>query len=55
MDKHYISAQQLLDDSFALTMQVFESGFEPDYIVGVWRGGAPVGIAMQELLELLRV
>ena len=30
---------------------VLESGFEPDYIVGVWRGGAPVGIAIQELLK----
>jgi len=55
MDKLYISAQQLLEDSFALAMQVFESGYRPDYIVGVWRGGAPVGIAVQELLELLGI
>ena len=53
MEKHYISAQQLLQDSFALAMAVFESGFQPDFIVGVWRGGAPVGIAVQELLQLL--
>ncbi len=55
MKKHYISAQQLLEDSFALAMQVFESGFRPHYIVGVWRGGAPVGIAVQELLQLLGI
>jgi hypoxanthine phosphoribosyltransferase len=48
--KQYISAQQLLDDSFALGLQVMESGFYPDFIVGIWRGGAPVGIAVQELL-----
>ncbi len=53
MNKHYISAQQLLQDSFALAMAIFESGFKPDFIVGVWRGGAPVGIAVQELLQLL--
>jgi len=53
MDKHYISAQQLLQDSFALAMAVFESGFQPDFIVGVWRGGAPVGIAVHELLQQL--
>lgn len=53
MDKHYITAQQLLQDSFALAMAIFESGFKPDFIVGVWRGGAPVGIAVQELLQLL--
>jgi len=55
MDKVYISAQQLLEDSYTLAMQVFESGYRPDYIVGVWRGGAPVGIAVQELLELLGI
>jgi hypoxanthine phosphoribosyltransferase len=53
MNKHYISAQQLLHDSFALAMAVFDSGFKPEFIVGVWRGGAPVGIAVQELLQLL--
>ena len=53
MNKHYISAQQLLHDSFAVAMAVFESGFKPEFIAGVWRGGAPVGIAVQELLELL--
>jgi len=52
MDKHYITAQQLLEDSFALAMDIFNSGYRPDFIVGVWRGGAPVGIAVQELLEL---
>jgi len=55
MEKHYISAQQLLADSYHLAWKVFESGFRPDYIVGVWRGGAPVGIAVQELLDVLGV
>ncbi|MBM67870.1 MAG: hypoxanthine phosphoribosyltransferase [Haliea sp.] len=55
MHKHYISAQQLLEDSFKLAWQVFESGYRPNYIVGVWRGGAPVGIAVQELLDVLGV
>jgi hypoxanthine phosphoribosyltransferase len=55
MDKHYITASQLLHDSFQLGWQVFESGFRPNYIVGVWRGGAPVGIAVQELLDTLGV
>jgi hypoxanthine phosphoribosyltransferase len=55
LEKFFISAQQLLEDSSAIGMQVFDSGFSPNYIVGVWRGGAPVGIAVQELLELLGV
>lgn len=55
MEKYYISASQLLRDSFELAWKVFESGFRPNYIVGVWRGGAPVGIAVQELLDTLGV
>lgn len=50
-DKQYISAQQLLEDSFELGLRILESGFRPDFIVGIWRGGTPVGIAVQELLE----
>jgi hypoxanthine phosphoribosyltransferase len=51
VSKKYISAQQLLDDSFNLGLQILDSGFIPNYIVGVWRGGTPVGIAVQELLD----
>ncbi|RLQ21568.1 hypoxanthine phosphoribosyltransferase [Seongchinamella sediminis] len=51
MQKTYIDANQLLLDSYELGLMVLESGFRPDYIVGVWRGGAPVGIAIQELLK----
>ena len=50
-EKHYITAEDLLRDSFALGLQVIESGFHPDFIVAVWRGGTPVGIAVQELLK----
>ncbi len=49
--KTYIDAQSLLEDSFRLGMQVLESGFRPSFIVGIWRGGTPVGIAVQELLD----
>mgnify|MGYP000126725303 CR=1 FL=1 len=49
--KTYIDANQLLLDSYELGLMLLESGFKPDYIVGVWRGGAPVGIAIQELLK----
>lgn len=55
MDKIYISPNDLLADAFDLSWQVFDSGFRPDYLLGVWRGGTPVAIAMQELLQLLGV
>jgi hypothetical protein len=55
MDKVYISAEDLLVDSFRLAEQVYKSGFRPNFIVGVWRGGAPVGIAVQEYLDFAGV
>jgi len=54
-DKVYLSAQELLEDSFRLALEVYNSGFRPDFIVGVWRGGTPVGIAVQELLDNMGV
>ena len=55
MKKHFIQADQLLRDSYNLAWKIFESGFKPDYIIGVWRGGAPVGIAVQEFLDFLGI
>ncbi|MFT6268227.1 MAG: hypoxanthine phosphoribosyltransferase [Alphaproteobacteria bacterium] len=40
-----------MQDSFKVASQVFEDGFRPDFIVGIWRGGAPIGIAVQEFFE----
>lgn len=51
MSKVFISSSSLLQDSFKVASQVFEDGFRPDFIVGIWRGGAPIGIAVQEFFE----
>ena len=51
MNKIFITAQELLSDSFRLANQIFLDGFKPDCIVGVWRGGAPIAIAVQEYFE----
>lgn len=51
MDKTFITAQQLLEDSFRLASLVFEDDFRPQFIIGIWRGGAPVGIAVQEYFD----
>ena len=55
MDKIYITADELLLDSFKLAEQIYLSGFKPDFIIGVWRGGAPVGIAIQEYLDFIGI
>lgn len=51
IDKHFISAESLLRDSLELGLRIVRSGFRPSFLVGIWRGGAPTGIAVQEVLE----
>lgn len=48
--KTWLSADDLLADSYRLANQILDAGFEPTHLVGIWRGGAPVGIAVQELM-----
>jgi hypoxanthine phosphoribosyltransferase len=50
-DKTFITAEGLLCDSFALAAAILDSGFRPSVLVALWRGGAPIGIAVQEFLE----
>jgi hypothetical protein len=50
-EKQFISAESLLRDSMQLAMQVLRSGFRPTFLVAIWRGGAPIGITVQEVLE----
>ena len=51
MQKTYITAQELLESSFKLAHKIYIDGFCPQFIVGIWRGGTPIGIAVQEYFE----
>lgn len=51
MEKTVLTAQELLEDSFRLGIKILESGFEPTLIIAIWRGGTPVGMAVQEILS----
>ncbi len=51
MEKDFISAQSLLRDSMELAIRIVRSGFRPTFLVAIWRGGAPIGITVQEVLE----
>ena len=55
MQKRFIAADDLLRDSFRLAANIHEAGFKPDFLVGLWRGGSAVGIAVQEGLDFLGV
>lgn len=49
--KLYLDAQGLLEDSFKLAGQVVMSDFQPSFIVALWRGGVPMGVAVQDFLQ----
>ena len=53
--KHFISSEELTNISRRLAIEIYKSQFTPDYIIGIWRGGTPVGIAVQELLSYLGI
>ncbi len=55
MKKKFLDEQGLILDSFRLGVNIFESGFKPTFIVGLWRGGSSVGIYVQECLQTLGV
>ena len=55
MNKRFVAADDLLRDSFQLAATISEAGFHPDFLVGLWRGGSAVGIAVQEGLDFLGV
>jgi len=54
-DKQFITEEQLIAESFRLGVQIYQSGFRPTFIVGLWRGGSTVGIYVQECLQYLGV
>lgn len=52
MNKVFIRAGDLLNDSIKLALDILDDGFKPTHIVGVWRGGSPIAIAIHEVMGL---
>ncbi len=55
MQKQFVNTGELLNDTFELALQILESNFAPNLIIGVWRGGSPIAIAIQEALDFCGV
>lgn len=53
--RRFLQEAELIEDSFRLGVQIYESDFRPNFIVGLWRGGSPIGIYVQECLQTLGV
>lgn len=49
--KEYISANELIEQSFQLASKIYQSGYHPTWILAIWRGGTPVGMAIQEYFK----
>jgi len=51
-NKRYLSANEFLHDSWRLAAAVRNAGWKPDILIALWRGGAPVGVAVHEYLKV---
>ncbi len=49
-NKAYVQANDLVRDAFRLARRIYDSGYRPDVILVLWRGGTPVGIVVHEFL-----
>ena len=47
----YLDANAYLADSWKLAAAIRKSGWKPDCIIALWRGGTPVGIAVHEFFK----
>ena len=51
-EKIYIDAREYLRDSWRLAKMVLEGQWRPDVLLALWRGGAPVGVAVHEYFKV---
>ncbi len=50
--KVYIDPKEYLHDAWRLARQIYESGWRPDILIALWRGGAAPGAAIHEFLKV---
>ena len=55
MKKHYISPEELLQDSFLLAKKIYDLHYHPNHIMGISRGGSPIAIAIHEYLDYMGI
>ena len=49
-DKLFVRADDQVRDSFLLAKQILDSGYVPDALLVLWRGGTPIGVVIHEFL-----
>ena len=53
--KVFVDERSHILDSYRLGEKIFADGFEPTFIVGLWRGGSAVALVVQECFAYLGV
>lgn len=51
-DKHYLAANDFLRDIWVLAASIRKADWKPDFLIALWRGGTPPGIAIHEFLKV---
>ncbi|MGC8912944.1 MAG: phosphoribosyltransferase [Thermoplasmata archaeon] len=52
MKKVFITPNRLYLDSFRLARKIYQDGFRPHFLIGIWRGGTPPGIIVHEYFRV---
>jgi len=55
MAKYIVEFDSFLLDSFKLANEIYKSGYRPDKIIGLWRGGAIPTLAVDELFRFNKI
>jgi len=50
-EKLFIKAEEFNNDSFKLARKIWDDGFKPDFLIGVWRGGTVPGMIIHEFFK----
>ncbi len=53
--KQFISPDSIRKDSYRLASKIIADDFRPDYMVAIWRGGAPIGCHVHEYLKYFNI
>lgn len=53
VNKFFIPSDELRHDSYLLAAKIIDDDFIPDFLVALWRGGAPIGCHIHEYFKYL--
>jgi len=53
--KLFVAPETLRKDSYFLASKIVNDNFEPDVMIALWRGGAPIGCYVHEFLKYFNI